>query len=325
MSTNNEEEDANAKDSKDDKPEEDEDDLPTEDPAEAAHGNSAISSSSPPSSEFASPPPPNVVYRKGEKSFLDFHQHYAITRHLGEGSYSTVKQVTHRKKGGFYACKIVDKASLSAVDRAALSQEVHVLARISHDNIMRLHEVIEDDTKCYLITELAEHGDLFDRIVKQGKFPQREAQRVIAALAEALHYCHSKNIIHRDIKPENVLLSGDTVKLCDFGFAKQLRDFSEQSVDSCGTPGYAAPEILDGKPYGIEVDVFSLGVVMYIMLCGYPPFPMKLAQLRTHRFNVRFPSKDWAYIDPSVKELVRTAAGVLAIRKLALTRLFTFQ
>lgn len=263
--------------------------------------------------EFATPPPPNVIYRKGEKSFLDFHQHYAITRHLGEGSYSTVKQVTHRKKGGFYACKIVDKATLSAVDRAALSQEVYVLSRVSHDNIMRLHEVIEDDSKCYLVTELAEHGDLFDKIVKQGKFPQREAQKVVAALAEALHYCHSKNIIHRDIKPENVLLSGDNVKLCDFGFAKQLSDFNEQSVDSCGTPGYAAPEILDGKPYGIEVDVFSLGVVTYIMLCGYPPFPMKLSQLRTHRFNVRFPSKDWGYIDTTVKELVSAWLGIRMI------------
>ncbi|KAF1332547.1 Camk/camk1 protein kinase, partial [Globisporangium splendens] len=290
-------EDLSLDDTKDDKPEQ-ENDLEN---LAAKHGKPL---STPPSPELAPPPPPSVVYRKGEKSFLDFHQQYAITRHLGEGSYSTVKQVTHRKKGGFYACKIVDKASLSAVDRAALSQEVHVLSQISHNNIMRLHEVIEDDTKCYLVTELAEHGDLFDRIVKQGKFPQREAQKVVAALTEALYYCHSKNIIHRDIKPENVLLSGDNVKLCDFGFAKELSHSREQSVDSCGTPGYAAPEILDGKPYGIEVDVFSLGVVMYIMICGYPPFPMKLAQLRNHRFNVRFPSKDWAHVESSVKELL---------------------
>ncbi|KAG6623738.1 CAMK/CAMK1 protein kinase [Phytophthora cinnamomi] len=249
-------------------------------------------------------PVPKVTFRKGEKSFLDFHQHYAITRHLGEGSYSTVKQVTHRKKGGFYACKIVDKLSLSDVDRAALSHEVRVLSSVSHVNIMRLYEVIEDDAKCYLVTELAEGGDLFDRIVKQGKFPEREAQKVTAALIEALHYCHTHSIIHRDIKPENVLLSGDDVKLCDFGFARQLNHQEEQASDSCGTPGYAAPEILDGRSYGLEVDVFSLGVVTYIMLCGYPPFPMKLAQLRTHRFNVRYPSKDWAAIHPDVKTLI---------------------
>ncbi|TYZ59688.1 hypothetical protein PybrP1_002400 [[Pythium] brassicae (nom. inval.)] len=119
------------------------------------------------------PPPPSVVYRKGEKSFLDFHQDYAITRHLGEGSYSTVKQVTHRTHGGFFACKIVDKAALSAVDRAALSQEVLVLSRVSHDNIMRLYEVIEDDSKCYLVTELAEHGDLFDKILRTHRFNVR--------------------------------------------------------------------------------------------------------------------------------------------------------
>ncbi|ETI40419.1 CAMK/CAMK1 protein kinase, variant 2 [Phytophthora nicotianae P1569] len=249
-------------------------------------------------------PPPKVTFRKGEKSFLDFHQHYAITRHLGEGSYSTVKQVTHRKKGGFYACKIVDKLSLSDVDRAALSHEVRVLSSVSHVNIMRLYEVIEDDAKCYLVTELAEGGDLFDRIVKQGKFPEHEAQKVAAALVEALHYCHTHSIIHRDVKPENVLLSGDDVKLCDFGFARQLNHQQDQASDSCGTPGYAAPEILDGRSYGLEVDVFSLGVVTYIMLCGYPPFPMKLAQLRTHRFNVRYPSKDWAAIHPDVKTLI---------------------
>ncbi|KAI9997987.1 hypothetical protein PInf_002321 [Phytophthora infestans] len=260
---------------------------------------SAAATSSP-----TAPPPPKVTFRKGEKSFLDFHQHYAITRHLGEGSYSTVKQVTHRKKGGFYACKIVDKLSLSDVDRAALSHEVRVLSSVSHVNIMRLYEVIEDDAKCYLVTELAEGGDLFDRIVKQGKFPEREAQKVAAALVEALHYCHKHSIIHRDVKPENVLLSGDDVKLCDFGFARQLDHQEDQASDSCGTPGYAAPEILDGRSYGLEVDVFSLGVVTYIMLCGYPPFPMKLAQLRTHRFNVRFPSKDWAAIHPDVKTLI---------------------
>ncbi|KAF4029655.1 Protein kinase domain [Phytophthora infestans] len=261
--------------------------------------NTAAATSSP-----TAPPPPKVTFRKGEKSFLDFHQHYAITRHLGEGSYSTVKQVTHRKKGGFYACKIVDKLSLSDVDRAALSHEVRVLSSVSHVNIMRLYEVIEDDAKCYLVTELAEGGDLFDRIVKQGKFPEREAQKVAAALVEALHYCHKHSIIHRDVKPENVLLSGDDVKLCDFGFARQLDHQEDQASDSCGTPGYAAPEILDGRSYGLEVDVFSLGVVTYIMLCGYPPFPMKLAQLRTHRFNVRFPSKDWAAIHPDVKTLI---------------------
>ncbi|CEG42864.1 camk camk1 protein kinase [Plasmopara halstedii] len=248
--------------------------------------------------------PPKVTFRKGEKSFLDFHQHYAITRHLGEGSYSTVKQVTHRKKGGFYACKIVDKLSLSDVDRAALSHEVRVLSSVNHVNIMRLYEVIEDDAKCYLVTELAEGGDLFDRIVKHGKFSEREAQKVMAALVEALYYCHLHNIIHRDVKPENVLLSGDDVKLCDFGFARQLNHQDDQASDSCGTPGYAAPEILDGRSYGLEVDVFSLGVVTYIMLCGYPPFPMKLAQLRTHRFNVRYPSKDWAAIHPDVKTLI---------------------
>ena len=106
------------------------------------------------------------------------------------------------------------------------------------------------------------------------------------------------------MKPENVLFLNDNVKLCDFGFARQLAHPEEQVSDSCGTPGYAAPEILDGQPYGLEADVFSLGVVMYVMLCGYPPFPMKLVHLRKHRFNVKYPVKDWASIHPDVKTLV---------------------
>ncbi|KAG3117178.1 hypothetical protein PI125_g4016 [Phytophthora idaei] len=145
-------------------------------------------------------PPPKVTFRKGEKSFLDFHQHYAITRHLGEGSYSTVKQVTHRKKGGFYACKIVDKLSLSDVDRAALSHEVRVLSSVSHVNIMRLYEVIEDDAKCYLVTELAEGGDLFDRIVKQGKFPEREAQKLRTHRFNVRYPSKDWAAIHPDVK-----------------------------------------------------------------------------------------------------------------------------
>uniref|UniRef100_A0AAV1U005 Protein kinase domain-containing protein n=1 Tax=Peronospora matthiolae TaxID=2874970 RepID=A0AAV1U005_9STRA len=247
---------------------------------------------------------PKVITRKGDKSSLDFHQRYTVTKHLGQGSYSTVEQVTRRAKGGVYACKIVDKSSLSAADRTALSHEVRVLSSVNHVNIMRLYEVIQDDVKCYMVTELADGGDLFDRIVKQGKFPEREAQKVTAALVEALLYCHTHNIIHRDVKPENVLFLNDDVKLGDFGFARQLAHSEEQVSDSCGTPGYAAPEILDGQPYGLEADVFSLGVVMYVMLCGYPPFPMKLVHLRKHRFNVKYPVKDWASIHPDVKTLV---------------------
>nr|CCA15772.1 protein kinase putative [Albugo laibachii Nc14] len=245
------------------------------------------------------------MHRQDERSLVSFHQEYAIVKHIGAGSYSTVKRVIHRKSGESYACKIVDKISLSPIDRLALRHELEVLRFVDHDHIMKLYDVIEDDTKCYMVLELVEHGDLFDRVVKQGRVKPAEAQEIAAGLVHALHYCHTNAIIHRDIKPENVLIHREAgVKLCDFGFAKRLKKVSELSADSCGTPGYAAPEILDGKLYGIEVDIFSLGVVIYIILCGYPPFPMKLSQLRAHKFRLRFPSKDWIHIDPSIRELL---------------------
>ncbi|ETW00820.1 CAMK protein kinase [Aphanomyces invadans] len=239
-----------------------------------------------------------------------FEEQYEILKHLGNGSYSQVKQVTHRTQGGTFAAKLVEKQVLSKTDRVALSQEVLILSRMDHPNVMRLHEVLEDDSKCIMIIECLDGGDLFDRVTQKGKLADAEAQGVMAALVEAVYYCHSHCILHRDIKPENILMSSSGIKLCDFGFAKQLNSVHERATDSCGTPGYAAPEVLNGRSYGFEVDIFSLGVVLYILLCGYPPFPMKLQKLRKHNFEVVFPPKEWNHVAYSTKELIKSMLAV---------------
>ncbi|OQR87963.1 protein kinase [Achlya hypogyna] len=242
-----------------------------------------------------------------------FHELYLVTKDLGNGSYSQVKQVTHKTLGGCYAAKIIDKTALSKVDRHALSQEVDVLKKLNHEYIMQLHEVFDDDTTCYMVLEYLEGGDLFDRVTKRGTICEAEAQRIMAALVEAVYYCHSHCVVHRDIKPENIMLAegGYTIKLCDFGFARQLTSVDERASDSCGTPGYAAPEVLNGHPYGCEVDIFSLGVVLYILLCGYPPFPMKLHKLRKHSFEVSFPSAEWGSVTDDLKSLIRSMLAVI--------------
>ncbi|OQR93602.1 kinase [Thraustotheca clavata] len=241
----------------------------------------------------------------------EFHEFYTIVKDLGNGSYSQVKQVTHKIHGGCYAAKIINKIVLSKVDRQALSQEVQVLKKMNHQYIMKLYEVFEDESTCYMVLEYLDGGDLFDRITKRGNINEREAQRIIAALVEAVYYCHAHCVVHRDIKPENIMLSGRNIKLCDFGFARQLTSTEELASDSCGTPGYAAPEVLNGHPYGCEVDIFSLGVVLYILLCGYPPFPMKLHKLRKHSFDVIFPSKEWYNVAEDIKDLIRSMLSVV--------------
>ncbi|EQC38379.1 CAMK/CAMK1 protein kinase [Saprolegnia diclina VS20] len=240
-----------------------------------------------------------------------FHELYEVTKDLGNGSYSLVKQVTHKRHGGCFAAKIIDKSALSKVDRHALSQEVDVLKKLNHDYVMQLHEVFDDDATCYMVVEYLDGGDLFDRVTKRGKLLETEAQFIMAALLEAVDYCHSRCVIHRDIKPENIMLSGHMIKLCDFGFARQLIAVDERASDSCGTPGYAAPEVLNGHPYGCEVDIFSLGVVFYILLCGYPPFPMKLHKLRKHTFEVVFPPKEWQCVSDEIKSLIRSMLSVI--------------
>ncbi|KAF0692529.1 Aste57867_16398 [Aphanomyces stellatus] len=241
---------------------------------------------------------------------LLFEEQYEVMKHLGNGSYSQVKMVTHRTQGGTRAAKLVEKQVLSKTDRVALSQEVLILTRMNHPNIMKLHEVIEDEAKCIMIIECLDGGDLFDRVTQKGKLSEAEAQAVMALLVEAVYYCHSHCILHRDIKPENILMSSTGIKLCDFGFARQLNSVHERATDSCGTPGYAAPEVLNGRSYGFEVDIFSLGVVLYILLCGYPPFPMKLQKLRKHSFEVLFPPKEWNHIAFSTKDLIKKMLAV---------------
>lgn len=149
-----------------------------------------------------------------------------------------------------------------------------------------------------------------------------EVQRIMSCLMDAVDHCHSRNVVHRDLKPENVLIDNEKIKLCDFGFATQLAWSGERLTETCGTPGYAAPELLCGKPYGKAVDVFSLGVIAYILyvvvahilrskknyiynrLCGYPPFPMKLSKISRTLPALKFPQKEWSSISKDAKDMV---------------------
>lgn len=172
------------------------------------------------------------------------------------------------------AAKIMLKSSLSDEDKAALAVEVRAMQMLNgHPNFVQLYDFFDEDTHFYLVMELITGGELFDRICEKERYTEREARACIMQLAAAIQYAHSRGVVHRDLKPENILLKSrndDTsIKLADLGFAKVLSNPNDSMTTPCGTPGYVAPEVIAGRPYSAACDIWSLGVIFYILLCGY--------------------------------------------------------
>eukprot|EP01038_Epipyxis_sp_PR26KG_P013634 gene13634-18295_t len=209
------------------------------------------------------------------KNNKKFSQCYYLARELGSGAFSVVRLGVHTETGAKTAVKIVAKKKLSEEDRISLMTEIEILSALKHPHIISLIETFEEDLDFYIVTELVEGGELFDRIVSKSHYTEKEARDLIKMVLETLAYMHSVGIVHRDLKPENLLLCSENddsnIKVADFGFAKRIIDLSPKET-ACGTPGYVAPEILRGDRYGAEVDVWSMGVICYVLLAGYPPF-----------------------------------------------------
>lgn len=205
-----------------------------------------------------------------------FEDEYEQGTQLGKGSFSTVFSCTNKKTKKNFAVKIIDKkqVGLDSKSQKRLETEVEILKKVSHPNIVALHDVFENKDKLYLVMDLVEGGQLFDKILQRGYYSEKDAVGVIQKLFAAIDYLHQHNIIHRDLKPENLLLhKGDDteIMLSDFGLSRILGDESMAST-ACGTPYYVAPEILGGHGYSKEVDLWSLGVITYFLLAGFPPF-----------------------------------------------------
>lgn len=235
---------------------------------------------------------------------------YSLCELLGDGNFAQVFQCVHRDTGVEYALKVIDKDKCKGKEQM-IANEVAILRRVQHRNIVRLVEEFDFDSELYLVMELVKGGDLFDAIAAASKFPEAEAGRLVWHLAGALAYLHALSIVHRDIKPENLLVGGGgLLKLADFGLAVQLPPGGERLFTVCGTPTYVAPEILAETGYGLEVDVWAMGVIMYILLCGFPPFVSQSSnqdelfdQILSGRFEFMAPY--WDGISASAKELIR--------------------
>ncbi|XP_052554890.1 testis-specific serine/threonine-protein kinase 3 [Tympanuchus pallidicinctus] len=201
---------------------------------------------------------------------------YQLGKTIGEGAYSKVKEAFSHKHQKKVAIKIIDKsASPEEFIQKFLPRELQIVERLDHKNIIRMYEVLESaEGKIYLVMELAEDGDMFDYVAHKGPLPEHRARAIFRQLVEAIQYCHSCGVAHRDLKCENALLQGQTVKLTDFSFAKRLPAGSrELSRTFCGSMAYAAPEVLHGVPHDSrKVDVWGLGVILYVLLCAQLPF-----------------------------------------------------
>jgi len=244
----------------------------------------------------------------------DVRNYFIITdKILGMGNYSTVYLGISKSTKERVAIKKVKK---DLVKEDNINNEINILLQIDHPNIIKLFAIFESENYVYLVMELVTGGELFDRIVEKERYTEADAIIVMEQLLSGIAYLHSKGIVHRDIKPENVLLENDTedsiIKIADFGLS---RVYTEQSIMStaCGTAGYIAPEILKSEPYEFEVDLWSAGVIMYILLCGYPPFyDENDAILFENIINCRyeFHSPYWDHISQEAKELI---SGLLTV------------
>ncbi|OXB66354.1 hypothetical protein ASZ78_011888 [Callipepla squamata] len=201
---------------------------------------------------------------------------YQLGKTIGEGNYSKVKEAFSCKHQKKVAVKIIDKrANPEEFVQKFLPRELQIVKCLDHKNIIRVYEVLESaEGKIYLVMELAEDGDIFDYVADKGPLPEHHARVLFSQLVEAIGYCHSCGVAHRDLKCENALLQGHTVKLTDFSFSKQVPAGGwELSRTFCGSVAYAAPEVLQGVPHdSCKGDIWSLGVILYVLLCAHLPF-----------------------------------------------------
>ncbi|XP_033928060.1 LOW QUALITY PROTEIN: MAP/microtubule affinity-regulating kinase 4 [Melopsittacus undulatus] len=198
---------------------------------------------------------------------------YRLLRTIGKGNFAKVKLARHILTGREVAIKIIDKTQLNPTSLQKLFREVRIMKGLNHPNIVKLFEVIETEKTLYLVMEYASAGEVFDYLVSHGRMKEKEARAKFRQIVSAVHYCHQKNIVHRDLKAENLLLDAEAnIKIADFGFSNEFRLGSKLDT-FCGSPPYAAPELFQGKKYdGPEVDIWSLGVILYTLVSGSLPF-----------------------------------------------------
>ena len=232
---------------------------------------------------------------------------YTLGKTLGSGAFGTVRKAVHKATKQERAIKILKK---SGQDEEKLFLEVNILSKLSHPNIMHIYEFYDDQANFYIVSELCKGGELFDMISAKGCFSEAEACPIMLQLMSAICYCHQNHVVHRDLKPENILLedkkdSNPTIKLIDWGGARYFSKHKKMTKVN-GTPYYIAPEVLN-EVYDEKCDIWSAGVIFYILLCGYPPFNGEtdkeiMESVKKGEFD--YPPEEWDVVSKQAKDLI---------------------
>ncbi|XP_072757542.1 serine/threonine-protein kinase SIK3 isoform X1 [Anoplolepis gracilipes] len=249
--------------------------------------------------------------------------YYELEKTIGKGNFAVVKMATHVVTKSKVAIKIIDKTKLNEENLAKIFREVHIMKRLRHPHIIRLYQVMETEKMIYLVTEYAPGGEIFDHLVRNGRMPEPEARRIFRQIVLAVRYLHQQRVVHRDLKAENLLLDADNnIKLADFGFSNEYTPGVPLNT-WCGSPPYAAPEIFEGKHYdGPRADVWSLGVVLYVLVCGALPFDGPTMQLLrsvvvSGKFRIPF------FMSADCEKLIRHMLVVEPERRLSISQILT--
>ncbi|XP_036432337.1 calcium/calmodulin-dependent protein kinase 1Db [Colossoma macropomum] len=244
-----------------------------------------------------------------KKQVDDIKKIFEFKEILGTGAFSEVVLARERTTGKMYAVKCIPKKALRGKE-SSIENEIAVLRKIKHENIVALEDIYESPDHLYLIMQLVSGGELFDRIVERGFYTEQDASDLIKQVLNAVNYLHSLGIVHRDLKPENLLYFNQDeskIMISDFGLSKMEGATNDIMSTACGTPGYVAPEVLAQKPYSKAVDCWSIGVIAYILLCGYPPFydenDSKLFE-QILKADYEFDAPYWDDISDSAKDFI---------------------
>ncbi|XP_014063383.1 calcium/calmodulin-dependent protein kinase type 1D [Salmo salar] len=244
-----------------------------------------------------------------KKQVDDIKKIFELKEILGTGAFSEVVLAQERSTGKMFAVKCIPKKALKGKE-SSIENEIAVLRKIKHENIVALEDIYESSNHLYLIMQLVSGGELFDRIVEKGFYTEKDASTLIRQVLDAVDYLHKLGIVHRDLKPENLLYFNpqdeSKIMISDFGLSK-MEGSGDVMSTACGTPGYVAPEVLAQKPYSKAVDCWSIGVIAYILLCGYPPFydenDSKLFE-QILKADYEFDAPYWDDISDSAKDFI---------------------
>lgn len=253
-----------------------------------------------------------------EVPMANIEEKYQLGNAIGKGAFSVVIEGIRKSDKKKFAIKCISKKMIDKTELAMLEREIDIMKKLKHPHIIQLIEVLDTSETLYLVLEYVSGGELFDAIINKGSYSESDAAKISKQILEAIQYVHEKGIAHRDLKPENLLLAGpvdesypkdeegDFIKIADFGLSK---DFGQENLKtSCGTPDYVAPEVLQGEEYDMSVDIWSIGVIIYILLCGFPPFygnTQKELFDKILNASFNFPSPEWDGVSDSAKNFIK--------------------